>query len=61
MKSNANGRYIIEGQARPDRKTREKLTKRGLIENRYQMGLGHHWLLTEKGRAALRQVGERDA
>lgn len=34
---NANGRYIIFGQARPDRRSRELLQKRGLIDWRYEV------------------------
>jgi hypothetical protein len=57
MGTNGNGRYIIVGQDRPDRKTRERLTSRGLIEHHYTYGKGFEWRLTEKGRSALREVG----
>ena len=54
---NSAGRYVIEGQERPDRATREKLRSRGLIENWWVAGSGHEWRLTDKGRAALAEVG----
>jgi hypothetical protein len=58
MGANSNGRYIIPGQARPDRRTRESLRSRGLIANRFSHERGYYWFLTEKGRTALHEAGE---
>ncbi len=57
MGSNSSGRYIIVGQDRPDRKTREQLSKRGLIEHWWDIKNGYEWRLTDKGRDALSVVG----
>lgn len=55
---NSNGRYEIEGEERPDRKSREKLRSRGLIDHWYELGgRGSHWRVTAKGKAALRAAG----
>jgi hypothetical protein len=51
--TNRAGRYMIDGEERPDRKTRERLQKRGLIEWRYIVGHGYKWHVTPKGEATL--------
>jgi len=53
LTTNSYGRYVIEGEPRPDRKSREKLRGRGLIESWYEVGRGSHWRLTERGRKVL--------
>lgn len=67
---NRHGRYEIEGQERPDRKSREQLVKRGLIAWYYTEARNRSpWRLTAKGNAAVqaarnyrvaRFVAERD-
>jgi len=49
---NSSGRYIIDGEERPDRKTRERLQKRGLIDWHYTAN-GYEWYVTPKGDATL--------
>lgn len=48
---NEHGRYLIEGESRPDRKTREKLIGNGQITWRFRPTRGME--LTEKGRREL--------
>lgn len=50
---NSNGRYIIVGEARPDRKSRERLRGRGLIEHFYEQGRGTQWRVTARGKRFL--------
>jgi hypothetical protein len=33
LRVNEHGRWLIDGEARPDRRSREKLRQRGLIDN----------------------------
>lgn len=54
MKCNQHGRYVIEEEERPDRKSREQLRSRGLAVPWYTFGQGHEWRLTAKGRKVLR-------
>lgn len=49
---NKHGRYEIEGEERPDRKSREQLRSRGLIASRYG-NLDNPWRITAKGKTAL--------
>lgn len=51
---NKHGRYVIDGEERPDRKTREALRKRGLIDSRFD-GKRFVWFVTEKGAAMLKR------
>lgn len=52
---NSAGRYVIAGEPRPDRRSRELLRKRGLIDWSHRFGEGTKWHLTDGGREALRQ------
>lgn len=54
---NGAGRYVIDGQARPNRKERERLTKRGMIDYRFEQGRGSRWVITPRGLAALSLLG----
>lgn len=54
---NRHGRYEIDREERPDRKSREKLRSRGLIAHYYSQELRSHWRVTAKGKAALRAAG----
>lgn len=56
MHANSSGRYVIAGEPRPDRRSRELLMKRGLIEWRWKGET--RWYLTDKGRAALSGAAE---
>lgn len=58
MTVNSVGRYLIEGESRPDRRSRELLRGRGLIEHRYEMGRGSYWRITAKGKAVLRDSAQ---
>lgn len=52
---NEHGRYLIAGEDRPDRKTRERLRSRGYIDSRYDFGgRGSYWIVTARGVEALR-------
>lgn len=54
--TNRHGRYEIYGQERPDRKTRENLRKRGLIDSRWNSERRQfEWVVTEKGAATLKR------
>ena len=53
MVVNGAGRYVIDGEPRPDRKSREQLRGRGLIDHFYEQGRGTHWRVTAKGKAVL--------
>lgn len=57
MKTNSAGRYVIDGEPRPNRATREKLRKRGYIEHWWDIKNGYEWRITDKGLTALREVG----
>jgi hypothetical protein len=60
MTVNSHGRYVIEGEERPDRKSREQLRSRGLIAHFYERGQGSHWRLTAKGNATFdREIQRR--
>lgn len=60
---NGNGRYEIDQEIRPDRRTRENLSKRGLIATVYKSGTyspaRKHpsvvYRITAKGKSALRR------
>lgn len=54
MTVNEHGRYVISGEPRPDRLSRERLRNRGLIDHFYEQGRGSHWRVTAKGKAVLR-------
>lgn len=51
--TNKSGRYVIRGEERPDRRTRELLAKRGLIDWTYTDGF--RWFVTPEGEEALRR------
>lgn len=57
LSMNSAGRYVIDGEERPDRKSRERLRGRGLIDHFYEQGRGTHWRVTAKGKAMLRAAG----
>lgn len=42
LRVNGSGRYVIDGEARPDRKSRERMFQRGY--------LGWKWTMTRLGR-----------
>jgi len=51
---NGSGRYVIDGEARPERKPREQVMNWGLIVWNYQRDAPVAFTLTDKGRAVLR-------
>lgn len=58
MHTNRSGRYVIDGEPRPDRKTRERLVRRGWIawtrgEQYDAFDLGGEVRITDLGYAAL--------
>lgn len=57
---NEHGRYVIKGQARPDRKARVNLMNREWIDWRWRAQQGTVWFVTDKGREALESVGENN-
>lgn len=50
---NGNGRYVIDGEPRPERKPREQVMNRGLVVWNYQRDAPVAFTLTEKGRNVL--------
>jgi hypothetical protein len=55
---NGHGRYIIDGEARPERKAREQVMNRRFVVWNYQRDAPVAFTLTDKGRQAL--AGEQD-
>jgi hypothetical protein len=54
---NTAGRYEIEGEERPDRKSREKVFKRGLAAHLYVLRGDYPYRVTAKGKVALKAAG----
>jgi len=57
---NRHGRYVIDGEERPNRKSREQLRSRGLISSHFERGVGTWWRVTAKGKNLLdREIRSR--